>query len=410
MKDNPLPTETARHAPAGSTPTGSNAGATRRTVLARAGAFGGAALFGSALSACASGAKRDEDAEPKRMLVLGGTVFLGPAIVDAARAAGWEVTLFNRGKSAPGRFPDLELRTGDRNTDDYASLAEGRWDLVVDTSGYIPGHVTAAIEALGGAEGGRIGHYVFVSTISVYTGPTEEERAAANGDPVVTEDSPVGQLDEETLANYRVIRDVDNSGYGPLKAHCEEAAREALPGMVTVVRPGLIVGPEDRTDRFTYWPVRMAEGGDVLAPGDPDAVAQYVDVRDVGLFCFDRGVARDTGTYNSVGYEPPVTMREMLESCRVEGTEANLVWADDAFLLEQEVQPWMGLPLWIPAGGRNLYSCERALEAGHTFRPIDETARDTLAWATENRGPDHRWRAGISREKEAEVLAALKQR
>jgi len=375
-----------------------NAPRTRRDVLRGSAQLGAAAFAATALPAAL--ARQDDGADAKkRMLILGGTAFLGPQIVQAALDAGWAVTLYNRGKTAPDRFPDLDLRVGDRNENDYASLAEGSWDLVVDTSGYIPQHVTDAIDALGGADGGRVGHYVFVSTLSVY------DQEAAKGLPI-TEDAPVLTLEPEERARFERIQDVTGAAYGALKFHCEEAAEAALPGKVTVIRPGLIVGPEDRSDRYTYWPVRMAEGGDVLAPGDPDATTDFIDVRDLGPFCFARGAAEDGRTMNATGFDRPVTFREMLESCRVEGVDANLRWASDEFLLEQGVQPWMGLPLWIP-GGERPFANVLAIRAGLTFRALEDTAAATLAWAKENRGEGHRWRAGITREKEREVLAAL---
>lgn len=376
---------------------GANAPRTRRDVLRGSAQLGAAAFAATALPSAL--ARQDGDDAKKRMLILGGTAFLGPQIVQAALDAGWAVSLYNRGRTDPDRFPDLDLRVGDRNENDYESLAEGQWDLVVDTSGYIPQHVTDAIDALGGADGGRVGHYVFVSTLSVY------DLDAAKGLPI-TEDSPVHTLPADELPGFKRIQDVTGAAYGALKNHCEEAARAALPGKVTVIRPGLIVGPEDRSDRYTYWPVRMAEGGDVLAPGDPDSNTDFIDVRDLGPFCFARGAAEDGRTMNATGFDRPVTFGEMLESCRVEGVEANLRWASDEFLQEQGVQPWMGLPLWIP-GGEKPFANLIAIEAGLTFRPLEDTAAATLAWAKENRGDDHRWRAGISREKEREVLAAM---
>ena len=371
---------------------------TRRSLLAGATAAGATFITtGPALTFGLQEAAED----PKRMLILGGTRFLGPEIVRAAIEAGWEVTLFNRGKSNPDMFDELEKRTGDRNTSDYASLAEGEWDLVVDTSCYIPAHVTAAIEALGD----RVGHYVVVSTISVYA---DGDGTGENGE--VTEDHKLAEISAEKLAEYEVIQDVGRKDggqyYGALKAECERAARKALPGKVTVVRPGLIVGPDDGSDRYTYWPVRVAEGGEVLAPGDPDAEVQYVDVRDLGPFTFDVGARRVGTTMNGVGFDEPVTMREMLESCLVEDVETKFTWATDEQLRENGVAPWMGLPLWIPGGGRK-YTNARAIEEGLKFRPLEETAAATLAWHKKERDEAHRWRAGISREKEREVLDAL---
>lgn len=371
---------------------------TRRSLLAGATAAGATLLTASPGLAFR---RRSAEKESKRMLILGGTRFLGPEIVRAALDAEWEVTLFNRGQSNPALFDDLETRIGDRNTSDYASLAKGEWDLVVDTSCYIPAHVTAAIDALSG----RAAHYVVVSTISVYA----EGDGTGDADEV-TEEGELAKISPEKLREYEVIQDVGQKGggryYGALKAECERAAREALPGKVTVVRPGLIVGPEDGSDRYTYWPVRVAEGGEVLAPGDPDAEVQYVDVRDLGPFTFDVGARRVGTTMNAVGFEEPVTMREMLTSCVVDGVDTEFTWATDEQLQANGVRPWTGLPLWIPGGGRK-YANARAIEEGLEFRSLKDTAAATLAWHEEERDESHRWRAGISRAKEREVLDAI---
>lgn len=374
----------------------------RRDVLVAAGAMTASSALRRPSQLATSRERQEGTPPPGKLLILGGTRFLGPVIVRAALKAGWEVTLFNRGKSNPKLFTDLDLRVGDRNTSDYSSLATGRWDLVIDTSCYIPGHVTAAIAALGD----RAGHYLVVSTLSVYSEPKKE-----SGSRNLDESSEVADIDPELLPEFREISDVGKYGsryYGALKALCEQAAEAAMPGQVTVVRPGLIVGPEDGSDRFTYWPVRIAEGGRILAPGDPEALVQYVDVRDLGAFTFDVGARRVSRVINAVGFDGPVTTRQMLESCIAEGESSNparFVWVDDDFLLAQQVAPWMGLPLWIP-GSRTAYSNALARKEGLRFRPLAETASATLTWHRETRDADHRWRAGITRQKEAEVLAA----
>ena len=275
------------------------------------------------------------------------------------------MTLFNRGKSDPELFKDLDQRVGDRNTSDYASLATGAWDLVVDTSCYIPGHVTAAIEALDG----RAGHYLVVSTLSVYTNSTPEK-----GPWEFAETDPVATIEAERLLEFSEIGDVGKYGsryYGALKALCEEAARKALPGAVTVVRPGLIVGPGDISDRFTYWAVRVAEGGRIMAPGDPGAPVQYVDVRDLGTFIFETGARRSGKVINAVGFDRPVTMRDALASCipaEQSADGARFTWVSDEFLMAQEIAPWLGLPLWIP-GSPDTYSNSVARKEGLRFRP-----------------------------------------
>ena len=337
----------------------------------------------------------------KRVLILGGTRFLGAAVAEAALADGYEVTLFNRGQSNPDRFPDLETRVGDRDTGDLAALEEGEWDFVVDTSGYVPDHVRQAAELLRD----RVEHYVFVSTISVY---------ADLGGETVDESTEVGVVEPEVLAGVRTIADIfpgNRRLYGPLKALCEEAAERALPGRVANVRPGLIVGPEDGTDRFTYWPVRAHQGGEILAPGDPNVGIQVIDVRDLGQWCFDLGARKTAGVFNAVGFRGKVTMQELLHGAKlVTGSDSSFTWVPDDFLLEQGVGPWMELPLWIPGGGSH-YTNDLAFENGMPCRPLAETIRATLDWHLAERGEDYVWqRAGLAREKEAKVLEAWRSR
>lgn len=364
---------------------------------------------GLTLPVGASLARASQDAAPaapekngKRLLVLGGTRFLGPAIVHDALARGYEVTLFNRGKSNPGMFPDLDTRIGDRNTGDLASLEEGEWDVVVDTSGYVPDHVRQTAELLKD----RAGHYVFVSTISVYA-----EFGAAHTD----ETAAVGTVEPDVLAGIKTIGDSFQGGgqlYGPLKALCEEAAEAAMPGRVANLRSGLIVGPEDGSDRFTYWCARIERGGEVLAPGDPDAEVQFVDVRDLGRFCVTCGEDRVAGVMNTVGFPFHVSMQELLHGAKIVlGSDARFTWADSEYLMEQGVAPYMGLPLWLPDGMRGHFDNRKALDAGLTCRPIGDTIRDTTAWHLEERGRDHRFqRAGMEPEREAELLEGWKSR
>lgn len=379
---------------------------TRRTFLSSGIAGAAAAAMAPNLFAARSLAQ-ERAAEPKgRLLILGGTVFLGPKLVEQALAAGYEVTLFNRGKSGPEVFPELDTRIGDRNTGDYASLEKGEWDLVIDTSCYIPGHVTAAIEAIKG----RAKHYVVVSTISVYASAEEDDSSESIA---VGEDGKLGEIPAELLPEFQTISDVGKHGgqyYGALKALCERAARAAMPeGAVTIVRPGLIVGEGDRSDRYTYWPVRVARGGEMIAPGDPDAGVQYIDVEDLAVFTF-RASARRTGkTYNAVGFSEKLTMKGMIESCIPSGerkpVDLKITWIDDQFLLDQGVGQWMELPLWIAGGGRH-YQNTLAIEDGLTFRPLADTAAATERWHRETRPENHVWRAGLNADKEAKVLAA----
>jgi 2'-hydroxyisoflavone reductase len=325
------------------------------------------------------------------LLILGGTRFLGPAIIDHALAKGHEVTLFNRGRSNPHLYPDLEKRRGDRDGQ-LDSLAEGEWDAVIDTSGYFPRHVKLSAELLAP----RVGQYVFVSTISVYAdhegGGDEDAEKATMPDPTVEE--------------------ITGATYGPLKHLCEQAAEAAFPGRATIVRPGLICGPRDGSDRFTYWPARVDRGGEVLAPGDPEMPVQVIDVRDLAAFLVKLCEDGHSGIFNADGPPHSATMRDVVRGCRiVNGGDATFTWVPDEFLLEHEVGPWMELPLWIPGdrATRGQWSVEAAVGAGLTFRPLGDLIRDTLAW-TRTRPADHRWRAGLAADKEARVLAAWRDR
>ena len=332
-------------------------------------------------------------AGPTKILILGGTSFLGPALVEAARARGDGVTLFNRGKTNPGRFTDVEQLHGDRDGK-LEALAGRKWDVVIDTSGYVPRIVRMSAELLAPS----VERYVFVSSISAY-----DESIPPGSD----ESAKIAQLSDPTTEDVR-------ASYGALKAACERAAEAAMPGRVLVVRPGLIVGPGDPTDRFTYWPVRLAEGGEVLAPGTGDDPIQVVDVRDLGRWMVEMADRRATGIFNAVGPASRTSMRDMLDACQpTAGPKGALTWVPWPFLEKEKVEPWGDMPVWIPAGGpesgMSQVSIARAVSAGLRFRPLSDTARDTLAWwnglPAERRA---RLRAGISRDREKQVLAAWK--
>ena len=329
----------------------------------------------------------------KTILVLGGTNFLGPHIVNAALAHGHTVTLFNRGKTHTELFPQLEKLQGDRDGK-LEALAGRQWDAVVDPSGYVPRIVKMSAELLAP----NIKHYVFISTISVYKQP---------GTPHADENAPLQTIDDPT---NEVVRE----NYGALKALCEQAAEAALPGRVTSVRPGLIIGPGDPTGRFTHWPSRGADGGEMLAPGDGSTPVQYVDGRDLGEWIVKLIEKGTMGTMNALGPEKAITMKEVLDACNeAGGNKAQLTWVPWRFLEKQEVAPWAELPMWIPTEedpGFGTMSNERAQQAGLRFRPIGETAKDTLAWL-ETLPEDQRAKlrsSGIARDKEARVLAAFR--
>jgi 2'-hydroxyisoflavone reductase len=371
--------------------------ATRRAVLKGLALTAPAvALPGSIPALLAAEEKPAAAAGGKALLVLGGTMFLGPEIVEAALARGWKVTLFNRGKTNPQLFPDLEKLHGDRDPakgDGLKALEGRRWDAVVDTSGYVPRHVQASASLL--APVAR--QYVFVSTISVY---------ADNSKPGADETAAVGTLKDPA------VEKVDGETYGPLKALCEQAAEKAMPGRTTIVRPGLIVGPNDPSDRFTYWPVRVAKGGEVLAPGTPQDPTQFIDVRDLGNWIVLLLEKNRTGVFNATGPKEPLPMGELLASCkRVSGSNATFTWIPSAFLEAQQVAPWSDMPVWVPPvddmAGFARVSIARATAAGLTFRSVDDTVRDTLTWwKTVPEERRAKLRAGLGAEREAEVLAA----
>jgi 2'-hydroxyisoflavone reductase len=317
-----------------------------------------------------------------RILVLGGTLFLGRHVVDAALERGHEITLFNRGQTRPELFPEVEKLRGDRDGD-LAALAGRNFDAVVDTSGRVPRLVAETLDALG-----DVGHYTFVSTISVY----------ADLSTPPAESAPLAKLKEPT--------EVWQEAYGELKALCENIVRERFPDAF-IPRPGLIVGPWDPTGRFTYWPTRLAAGGRVLAPLPGDADTQVIDARDLAEWIVRAAEERLGGTINAVG---PVTTREqVLETCAsVAGTDAELVWVDSDFLHEQGVEEWMELPLWLyDEKYRGMLSVEAspAFEAGLRTRPLEETTRDTLAWAQSAEAPSE-FPAGLGGDKEQAVLDA----
>jgi 2'-hydroxyisoflavone reductase len=317
-----------------------------------------------------------------RILVLGGTQFLGRHTVDTALARGHDVTIFNRGQTRPELFPEVEKLRGDR--DGNLDALRGRaFDAVVDTSGYVPRIVRETIDALG-----DVGHYTFVSSISVY--------ADASTPP--TESSPVAELTEPT-EEWR-------EAYGELKADCEDVVRERFTGAF-IPRPGLIVGPWDPTGRFTYWPERFADGGRVLAPAPPDADAQVIDARDLALWIVRAAESGLAGTFNAV--DRPVPRATLIETCRrIADVNAEIVWVEGAFLAEHEVGEWMELPLWLidPAyAGMLSVDPSAAFAAGLEPRPLEDTVRDTLAWIQAGEAPGET-PAGLERAKEQAVLDA----
>ncbi|MBD0369596.1 MAG: NAD-dependent epimerase/dehydratase family protein [Pyrinomonadaceae bacterium] len=337
------------------------------------------------------------------ILILGGTVFLGRQLVETALQGNHTVTLFNRGRHNADIFPEVERLRGDRRND-LSALRGRKWDAVIDTCGYVPRDVRASAEALKDS----VNRYVFISSLSVYS---DSEEAA------VDESTPVNRITaeqlkeaEEIIPTGPVIAVNYREAYGGLKALCEEEAERVMQGRAINVRAGLIVGPHDYSDRFTYWPTRVARGGEVLAPGEPDRPKQLIDVRDVAEWIMHMLEVGETGTFNVTGPDYRLTMKALLEECRAAtASDASFTWVSDDFLIEHDVQPWGEMPLWIPRryerAGFQATNCDKALRAGLKFRSLAETILDTLRW--DSKRPQERERiAGLDAEKERRLLEA----
>lgn len=342
-----------------------------------------------------------------KVLILGGTIFLGRHLVEAALNGGHEVTIFNRGLHGADLYPDVEKLKGTRPSD-LTALQGRQWDAVIDTNGYVPSHVRSSAQLL--ADSTPL--YTFISSISVYADLSRVE---------VDETAPVETLTQEQLQEAEQIIPPTNgtvaraygASYGALKALCEQAAEEVMPGRVLVIRPGIIVGPYDYSDRFTYWVHRIAQGGEVLAPGRPGRQVQIIDARDLAEWIIRMIEVQQTGIYNGVGPQEPLTMQQLLETCKsVSSSHANFTWLSDTFLLEAGAVPWSQVPLWLPetndAVGLNAISLKKALTTGLKFRPLAQTVQDTLAW-DHLRSEGEQWQAGLTREDEIHFLLAWHQ-
>jgi 2'-hydroxyisoflavone reductase len=386
---------------------------TRRTVL-KSGLALGAALAWSPLAL----ARREESL---RVLILGGTGFLGPWLTDAAIGRGHKVTLFNRGRTEtrrreihnPVEIPaGVEVLHGNRDpqktADDWKpaeqrdpsspkglSQLEGRkWDACLDTSGYYPRIVGASADLLAPA----VAHYTFISTVSVY-----KDTGTPNGD----ESSALGTIADPTVENMGA----QFENYGPLKALCEQVVEKTFPGRSALVRPGFIVGPGDGSGRFTYWPVRAAKGGDMVAPGTPDDPLQLIDVRDLAEWCIRLAEGRTSGAFDALGPSKPLRWGDVLAACnQAGGDKAKLVWVPTEFIEKQGLMPGGDFPIWMPAEGEfagfHRRSCQKAAKAGLVFRPVADTAKATLEWfqSLDERTPFGKPQ-GITPEKEANLLA-----
>ncbi|WP_306598329.1 NAD-dependent epimerase/dehydratase family protein [Geothrix sp. 21YS21S-2] len=372
---------------------------TRRTFLQTTAAAAAAAALGTDALAAPAPAKADKKLpKPLRILILGGTGFLGPATIEAALGRGHQVTMFNRGKTRPDLFPAVARLQGDRDPkkgEGLTSLEKGEWDVVIDNSAYYPRHVAASASLLAK----RCKSYIIISSISAYKEPNPE-----NG----TETAPLAVLADPAVEEMGK----EYQNYGGLKALCEQAAEKAMPGRVAVVRPGYIVGPDDASGRFAYWPVRMDRGGEIAVPGSADDPVQIIDVRDLGAWLVRLAEDGTTGLFNACGPERKLPWGRLVAAC-VQATPAKstLTWIPTEFLAKQE---GIEFPIWAPYAGEtkgfHTWSNARAVAAGLRFRPCEETAKDTLAWfKTQEKVEKGRTRlAGPSPEAEAKLLAAWK--
>jgi 2'-hydroxyisoflavone reductase len=362
----------------------------RRTLLTMAAA-------GAAVATLPSWAAKKP--KPLKILILGGTRFIGLHMTALAQQRGHTLTFFNRGKTRTDLHPEVERIKGDRNGE-IDGLKGREWDVVIDNSGYVPRHVKLSAELLAS----KVKQYVFVSSISVYPDfsvPRDES-------------SPVGKLVDET------VEKVDGDTYGPLKALCEQAVQKALPGRATVIRPGLIVGPDDNTDRFTYWPARAARGGEFIAPGNPADPFQVIDVRDLAAFTLNAVENHTTGVYNLVSNVNEFKFGELTDACIAAANKLakpadapRTTWISAEFLEEQKVEPWSDMPVWLPAKGEEAAFAgtnnHAALAQGLKITPLKKTVDDTLAWHLSRPAEEReKLKSGIAADKEAAVLAAWK--
>lgn len=340
--------------------------------------------------------------KPLRILILGGTGFTGPHQVRYALSRGHLITLFNRGKQPhewPGRVEEL---IGDRNTGDLKALEGREWDVCIDNPTTLPFWVRDAGRVLRG----KIKHFIFISTISVYA---DDLNPADESAPVA--EYPGKDAMAETMESFRAKA---GELYGPLKALSEKEAEKEFPGKVTIIRPGLIVGPGDETDRFTYWPVRLSRGGEVLAPGDGSDPVQFIDARDLAEWTIRMSEVPVMGTFNATGPEHPLQMKEMLTSIAAAiHADAKLVWVPTDFLESQKVEAWSDMPVWVPGRGNSAgfakRSIRKALAAGLTFRPLVTTASDTLGWFKEQSAERQtQLKAGLTPAREEEILSKWK--
>src|SRR5580658_10946337 len=365
----------------------------------------GATLAGLALHRLAAARETTKASKPLRILILGGTGFIGPHQVRYALSRGHTVTLFNRGRQKQEWPGTVEELLGDRNTGDLKSLQGRTWDVCIDNPTSLPFWVRDA----GAALRDKVKQYIFISTVSVYADdakPNADETAAV---AQYTGADPMAETQETFRAHLAEL-------YGPLKAVSEQEASKQFPGMATIVRPGLIAGPGDESDRFTYWPLRLSRAGDVLAPGDGSDAIQLVDVRDLAEWTIRMAESRTLGIFNATGPAKAMSMAQMIttiaDSLHV---KPHIVWVPSSFLDQQKIQAWSDLPVWVPGQGDSAgfakRSIQRALKTGLTFRPLTTTSIDTLAWFRQQ--PEERQaklKAGLTSDRESLALAEWNKR
>ncbi|HRQ23295.1 MAG TPA: SDR family oxidoreductase [Anaerolineales bacterium] len=323
-----------------------------------------------------------------KILILGGTRFIGRHLVNSARARGHDVTLFNRGQTNPDLFRKVKTIRGDRERD--LDQLSGQWDAVIDTCGYVPRVVRMSAEALKD----KVGRYVFISSISAY---------ADMGKVGIRESDPVAAMEDET------VEEITQDTYGPLKALCEKTVQEVCGINSLIVRPGLVVGPHDPTDRFTYWVSRIARGGDVLAPDRPDAPTQIIDARDLADFMITLIEQDVSGTFHATG--ETVSLETLFQTCvLVSASDAHFKWAPPEFLQQYNVSPWSDMPIWLPDAGEYAgfarVDISKAVNAGLSLSPLNTTVKDTLQWASELPS-DYKMKSGLGGEREKELLDLL---
>jgi 2'-hydroxyisoflavone reductase len=352
-----------------------------------------------ALNATSTTLFAEKSVKPLRILILGGTGFTGPYQVRYALSRGHKVTTFNRGKTHPGELPnEVEQLIGDRNGK-LDALKGRQWDVTIDNPTTLPAWVRDAAQILKG----NVERYVFISTISVYGEPKTGPDEIAPTEKYEGADPYKETLEAMKAGGYKT--------YGPLKALSEREAEKWFPGKTLIIRPGLIVGPRDDTDRFTYWPVRIDRGGEVLAPGSPNDAVQFIDARDLAEWTIRMVENRETGIYNATGPAQPLGIGGMIDEIKTAlNSNAAFTWVAEDFLARQKIEPWSDMPVWTGKdSGLARAKIDRALSKGLTFRTLAETAGDTLAWFKSfPQDRQSKLRAGLTPERETEVLAAWK--